>query len=141
MERAVAQLGPDDALGLHRFLCDNRNSFIALRPFWSRPLRAGETWPNLICLNCCRSCGHGARSIPTCEGISKTSAFDSASASSPSIWACRRSPAQSFSILSFLEYEHGVFHPVGGCGAVTKAMARIAQELGAHVLLNEPVEE
>ena len=24
-----------------------------------------------------------------------------------------------FSILSFLEYEHGVFHPIGGCGAVT----------------------
>jgi phytoene desaturase len=32
-----------------------------------------------------------------------------------------------FSILSFLEYEHGVFHPIGGCGAVTKAMARVAQ--------------
>jgi phytoene desaturase len=46
-----------------------------------------------------------------------------------------------FSILSFLEYEHGVFHPVGGCGAVTKAMARIAEDLGARVLLNEPVEE
>ena len=24
-----------------------------------------------------------------------------------------------FSILSFLEYEHGVFHPIGGCGAVS----------------------
>jgi phytoene desaturase len=46
-----------------------------------------------------------------------------------------------FSILSFLEYEHGVFHPVGGCGAVTKAMARVAEDLGAKVLLNEPVEE
>jgi phytoene desaturase len=31
-----------------------------------------------------------------------------------------------FSILSFLEYEHGVFHPQGGCGAVTRAMARIS---------------
>jgi len=45
-----------------------------------------------------------------------------------------------FSILSFLEYEHGVFHPTGGCGAVTKAMARIAREMGVEILLNEPVE-
>ncbi len=46
-----------------------------------------------------------------------------------------------FSILSFLEYEHGVFHPVGGCGAVTAAMARIAQGMGVKILRNTPVEE
>ena len=45
-----------------------------------------------------------------------------------------------FSILSFLEYEHGVFHPTGGCGAVTRAMGRIAEELGVEILLDEPVE-
>ena len=46
-----------------------------------------------------------------------------------------------FSILSFLEYEHGVFHPIGGCGAVTKAMARICREMGVEFLMDEPVEE
>ena len=46
-----------------------------------------------------------------------------------------------FSILSFLEYEHGVFHPIGGCGAVTQAMARIAEEMGVRILLNTPVEQ
>jgi phytoene desaturase len=46
-----------------------------------------------------------------------------------------------FSILSFLEYEHGVFHPTGGCGAVTRAMARIATEMGVEILLDEPVEK
>src|SRR5262249_43140054 len=46
-----------------------------------------------------------------------------------------------FSILSFLEYEHGVFHPVGGCGAVSEAMARVARDLGAEIHLNEGVEE
>ena len=29
-----------------------------------------------------------------------------------------------FSILSFLEYEHGIWHPIGGCNALTNAMAR-----------------
>ena len=45
-----------------------------------------------------------------------------------------------FSILSFLEYEHGVFHPIGGCGAVSQAMARVAQDLGVRISLDEPVE-
>ena len=45
-----------------------------------------------------------------------------------------------FSILSFLEYEHGVFHPIGGCGAVSTAMARIAEEMGVEIHYEEPVE-
>ena len=46
-----------------------------------------------------------------------------------------------FSILSFLEYEHGVYHPIGGCGAVTDAMARIAREMGVDILLGEEARE
>ncbi len=46
-----------------------------------------------------------------------------------------------FSILSFLEYEHGIFHPIGGCNALTHGMARVATELGATIRLNEPVQE
>jgi phytoene desaturase len=45
-----------------------------------------------------------------------------------------------FSILSFLEYEHGVFHPIGGCGAVSDAMARIATDMGVEIHYSEPVE-
>ncbi|HQR41272.1 MAG TPA: phytoene desaturase family protein, partial [Gemmatales bacterium] len=45
-----------------------------------------------------------------------------------------------FSILSFLEYEFGVFHPLGGCGAIMQNMARIARELGARIHLHEPAE-
>ena len=45
-----------------------------------------------------------------------------------------------FSILSFLEYEHGVYHPVGGCGAVSEAMAALARKLGVDVRLGQPVD-
>ena len=45
-----------------------------------------------------------------------------------------------FSILSFLEYEHGVHHPLGGCSAVIEDMARQATALGARIHLREPVE-
>ena len=46
-----------------------------------------------------------------------------------------------FSILSFLEYEYGVYHPIGGCGAVSEAMARAAEEMGATISLDDEVEE
>ena len=42
-----------------------------------------------------------------------------------------------FSILSFLEYAYGVYHPLGGCGAVTASMARVAAGLGVDIRLNE----
>jgi phytoene desaturase len=46
-----------------------------------------------------------------------------------------------FSILSFLEYEHGVYHPYGGCARVNEKMAEIASGLGANIRLSEPVEQ
>jgi phytoene desaturase len=46
-----------------------------------------------------------------------------------------------FSILSFLEYEYGIWHPTGGCNAITASMARVAQELGVKIQLNTAVEE
>jgi phytoene desaturase len=45
-----------------------------------------------------------------------------------------------FTILSFLEYEYGVFHPTGGCGAVSDAMARVAERMGVEIQLSTPVE-
>lgn len=45
-----------------------------------------------------------------------------------------------FTILSFLEYEFGVWHPIGGCGAVSEGMATAARQLGVTIALNEPVE-
>ncbi len=46
-----------------------------------------------------------------------------------------------FTILSFMEYEYGVYHPRGGTGAVIAAMAKVARELGARINLGQPVEE
>src|SRR4029453_4227762 len=45
-----------------------------------------------------------------------------------------------FTILSFLEYEHGVYHPVGGCGAVSEAMAALARRMGVDIRLGTAVD-
>ena len=46
-----------------------------------------------------------------------------------------------FTILAYLEYEHGVFHTVGGLGSITEKMGNIAEGLGVDIRLNEPVSE
>ena len=46
-----------------------------------------------------------------------------------------------FSILAYLEYDSGVFHPIGGCGAVSENMAVVASRLGGNIRLGESVEE
>ncbi|MBI1190238.1 MAG: phytoene desaturase [Tepidisphaera sp.] len=44
-----------------------------------------------------------------------------------------------FTILPFIEYEYGIWHPTGGCHALMLAMARVAQELGAEIITDAPV--
>jgi len=46
-----------------------------------------------------------------------------------------------FTILAYLEYEHGIFHAKGGLGTITENMARIAKDLGVEIILNSTVEQ
>ena len=46
-----------------------------------------------------------------------------------------------FTILAFLEYEYGVFHPTGGCSAVSERMADIARSMGVEIHLQDSVNE
>ncbi|MEL0266389.1 MAG: phytoene desaturase family protein, partial [Candidatus Poseidoniales archaeon] len=45
-----------------------------------------------------------------------------------------------FTMLAFLEYEYGIFHPIGGLGSVSERMATIAKDLGVTFRMNEAVE-
>lgn len=142
MERAIAALCPADAPRFHKFLAENRRKLDRFVPCLEQPF---ESWRDLAKLNMLkllpllrpwRCLDSDLRSYFEDERIRLGFSFQSkylgmSPFSCPSL----------FSILSFLEYEHGVFHPIGGCGAVTKAMARVAEDLGVKVLLNEPVEE
>ena len=46
-----------------------------------------------------------------------------------------------FTIVAHVEYGFGVWHPVGGCNAIPRAMARVATEAGVDIRLNAPVDE
>ena len=142
MERAIAALNPGDATRLHLFFRDNRDKFERFTPFLETPF---ESWRDLArwdmlkmlpMLRPWRSLDADLRNYFHDDRIRLGFTFQSKYLGM-SPFTC----PSLFSILSFLEYEHGVFHPIGGCGAVSLAMARVAKDMGVKILLNEPVEE
>ena len=46
-----------------------------------------------------------------------------------------------FTILAYIEYAHGVYHPIGGLGTLTTRMAEIAEEMGVEFHLNSPIDK
>ena len=45
-----------------------------------------------------------------------------------------------FTILPFIEYEYGIWHPRGGCNALMRAMADACEEMGVTIRTSAPVE-
>jgi phytoene desaturase len=142
MERAIAELCPEDAPSFRRFLDDNRRRFELFRPSLQSPFRG---WADLLApgmlkllpeLKPWRSLDRELGDYFSDPRLRLAFSFQSKYLGMSPF----RCPSL-FSILSFLEYEHGVFHPVGGCSAVSEAMARVARDLGVEIRLEEPVRE
>ena len=141
MKAAVAKLCPADANNLERFMRDNRDKLQKFLPFLESPF---EGWSDLLkpgmlkllpILAPWRSLDDELRQYFSDERIRLGFSFQSKYLGMSPF----RCPGL-FSILSFLEYEYGVFHPIGGCGAITRAMARICEEMGVKILCGEAVE-
>jgi phytoene desaturase len=142
MERAIADISPQDAPQFRRFLADNRHKLQCFRPSLESPwdsLKQLFRWSVLKLLPVLRpwrsldsELGRYFRDPRVRLAFSFQSKYLGMSPfNCPSL----------FSILSFLEYEHGVFHPIGGCASVSEAMAQVARDLGAEVHLNEEVQQ
>jgi phytoene desaturase len=46
-----------------------------------------------------------------------------------------------FTILPFIEYEFGIWHPTGGCNALVSGMVRLIEELGGQIKTLQPIDE
>lgn len=142
MERQIAALSPSDAPGFRRFLAENRTKLERMQPCLENSFLG---WMDVISLRL-------AKVLPMIRPHQSLDTYLKRFFSDPRVRLafCFQSKylgmspfrcPSLFSILSFLEYEYGVFHPKGGCGAVSQAMARVAERLGVEICLNEPVEE
>lgn len=141
MEREIASISPGDAAAFRRFMDDNRLKMERFRPVMENPFpgwREVLTWPMARLLPLLRpwlSLEQELGRYFSDPRIRLAFSFQSkylgmSPFNCPSL----------FSILSFLEYEHGVHHPMGGCASVSEAMARVARDCGADIRLGEAVE-
>jgi phytoene desaturase len=140
MEAQIASLCPRDAAGFKRFIADNREKFGSIRSCLERPFLG---WGSLLAKEVLASAPH-IRPWESVDGYLHRFFSDERVRLAFSFQSkyLGMSPFRCpslFSILSYLEYEYGVWHPMGGCGEVSQAMARVAQRLGVEIRLNEPV--
>lgn len=138
LDAAVAALSPGDVAGVARFMEDNREKFARLRPVLQR---AFGGWRDLLSGPVLRFAPH-ARPWRSLEGELRTYFRDprvrlAFSFQSKYLGMSAGRCPSLFSILAFLEHEYGVSHPIGGCSALTEAMARVAGSLGVRVRTGE----
>jgi phytoene desaturase len=142
LEAEVAKLSPLDAKNVRRFLTDNRVKMEQFRPCLERPFSGWKDvmrWQLLKLFPTLKpwksldsELGRYFRDDRVRLAFSFQSKYLGMSPfNCPSL----------FSILSFLEYEYGVWHPHGGCSAVSEGMARVARETGVRFSLGEEVKE
>ena len=141
MARQISQFAPQDAGAFKRYMDDNRVKLEKFRPVLESPF--GSVFdlirPSLMSaakhLHPFRSVGSELERYFSDPRLVIAFAFQSK--------YLGMSPFQCpslFSILSFLEYEHGVWHPMGGCCRVSQRMAEIAKSMGVKFHLGESVE-
>lgn len=142
MEAEIARLSPDDAGQLRRYLDRNRTKLERFRPILESPFNSVIDLLRPAVLAAAphvapwRTVGSELQQYFRDPRLVVAFSFQ-AKYLGMSPFNC----PSLFSILSFLEYEYGVWHPLGGCARVSERMAEIAQELGVELRLDEAVRE
>ena len=140
MRQEIARVSPRDADQFERFMADNRRKMSLFRPVLEQPFQSLAdvlTWPMMKLLPALRPMLSLERELARYfddPRIRLAFSFQSKYLGM-SPFKC----PSLFSILSFLEYEHGVWHPMGGCGAVSEAMAKVARGMGVRILTGQDV--
>ena len=134
LQAEVAKLSPHDAAALPRFMADNRAKLSAFRPIleaafhgW-RDLVRPDMLKALPMMRPWRTVDSDLATYFKDERVRLAFSFQSKYLGM-SPYRC----PSLFTILSFMEYEFGVYHPRGGCGAVMETLARVAGEMGVTV--------
>ena len=142
LKAEVARIDPRDVAGVERYLAANHAKFEAFRPVLQKPfLHLGA----FIDINMVRALPH-LRPWATVDADLRRWFHhpDTRLAFSFQSKYLGMSPFKCpslFTILAHIEYGHGVYHPMGGCNAIPRAMAQALEQMGVDVRLGEPVEE
>ncbi|MFG0286290.1 MAG: phytoene desaturase family protein [Phycisphaerales bacterium JB039] len=132
--------GPDGA-AFGRFIADNRRKLDRMEPILRRPIRSPLDLVRPDAVRALSSLKLG-QSVDDLNGryfehpaVRLAVGFQSKYLGM-SPYEC----PSLFTILPFIEYEYGVWHPIGGCSALMRALADVLVELGGRIETDTPVE-
>ncbi len=140
MQEQIARISPGDAANFPRFLSENRQKFDAFTPILQQPWAKLTDYvkPSLMrMLPLVRPRASVDKDLAryfSNEQVRLSFSFQSKYLGM-SPFKC----PSLFTILSYLEYDYGVYHPTGGCAAVSEAMARVCEDMGVTLELNAEV--
>lgn len=125
-----------------RFIRDNRKKLDAMTPLLRRPIKSVLDLISLDAMKCAPIL-EPHRSVNSLLGkyfddpLVKISLTFQSKYLGMSPYEC----PSLFSILPFIEYEYGIWHPKGGCNALMHAMAEVCREMGVEIRTGAPVEK
>ena len=140
MAATLDAIEPGDGAAFRRFMRDNRRKLELMTPILRKPIRSLLDLANWDAMKVAPSLKpwqsvHGNLSTYfKNEHVRLALSFQSK--------YLGMSPFECpglFSILPFIEYEYGVWHPRGGCNALMAAMAEVFVELGGTIRTADPV--
>ena len=143
MARRIAAIEPADGPAFERFISDNRTKLRLMEPILRSPMRGLADVVKAGGVGGVKFLPHlnPHRSVASLLGTYFKNPYVRLAVSFQSKYL-GMSPMDCpslFTILPFIEYEYGVWHPVGGCNALMSAMAEVCRELGSEVRLSSPV--
>ncbi len=142
LQESVARLSPHDAANIPAFLADSRAKLAAFRPVLENPFNSAadllkpDVLRALRLLRPMRSVDDDLKRWFKDPRVRLGFSFQSKYLGM-SPYRC----PSLFTILAFMEYEFGIYHPRGGHGAVMRAMADAARQMGVTFRMEEPVRE
>ncbi|TNC48492.1 phytoene desaturase [Rubellimicrobium rubrum] len=142
LKAEVARIDPADAAGVEPYFADNLRKFEAFRPILQKPFQNLGAFADPAML----------KSLPMLRPWATVDSDLSRWFKNPLVRLAfsfqskylGMSPFKCpslFTILAHIEYAHGVWHPIGGCNAIPRAMARVLADMGVEVRLSEAVED
>lgn len=141
MMEEIARIAPNDAPALQRYMDENRQKLEHFKPVLESAFESvkdfmrPEVMKSVFMLRPQLSIDGDLRRYFADDRVRQAFSFQ-AKYLGMSPFNC----PSLFTILAFLEYEYGVYHPIGGCGAVMDKMAELATRMGVKIKLSEGVE-
>ena len=140
MSRRIAEIAPGDAESFERYLADNRRKLLKATPILQQPFSSAldvlklPLWDMVTVMRPWASVDADLRKYFDDPRIRLAFSFQSKYLGM-SPFKC----PSLFTILSFMEYEYGIYHPRGGCGALSQRMADLAVDMGVDLRLETTV--